>query len=49
MHIISNRGIPLQSFSLQIADALLWGKHSMTFYSCCILHEVFETRNAHFH
>ena len=49
LHVINNRGIPLQSFNLQIADALLWGKHLMTFYSCCILHEVFETRNAHYH
>jgi hypothetical protein len=49
LHVIKNRGIPLQSFNLQTADPFLWGKHFMTFYSCCILHELFETRNAHYH
>jgi hypothetical protein len=49
MHVINNRGIPLQSFNLQNADPLLWGKHFMTFYSCCILLKMFETRNAHYH
>ena len=49
LHVIKNGGIPLQSFNMQTADRLLWGKHFMTFYSCCILHELFETRNAHSH
>ena len=49
LHVINNRCIPLQSFNLPIADPLLWGKHFMTFYSCCILHGLFETRNAHYH
>jgi hypothetical protein len=47
LHVINNKGIPLQSFNLHVMDGLLWGKHCMTFYSCCILHELFETRNAH--
>lgn len=47
LHVINNRGIPLQSSNLYVFDALLWGKRCMTFYSCCILDELFETRNAH--